>query len=208
MAVKIRYAPHITGIVVACGVLAVAIFNLSQPQSPGTSDVSFREGRSMPGWKVFHDQERGFVAAYPSGWSFTPFALSRHRSPTELFTASTGPLEPGNPRGCPLPDRALNALPEDGAMVTVQAAGASQRLPSADFPRRPRVLGPQHADSTSTTACLDDRGIGSREGWYHARFSFSDEHRAFYAYVTWGPESQTERRRAALGIVAGFEARD
>lgn len=146
---------------------------------------------------TYIDRARGFTVTYPRGWRratrrLTPALLD----PREILSAGDGPLVVQRPAtDCPqLPTRALGALGEGQALVTIQ----ERRRPStggvAGLPVRWNRLGRLMIDCVPA-------GVDGR--W----FVFTNAGRAFNALIAVGPGSTAAVGRRAIAVVNSFRAR-
>lgn len=190
------------GALLVCTVLLVAAVGALMSVLPSV-DVRLQPGPaaepSAPSqWTRYHSDEHDFEVAHPPGWNRAREPLADVRSPQEIFTVTTGEPIAGTDSGCPVPERAMRDVGADGALVTVQAAGASTRLPAADFPAKPQQFTFKHAElNTSFAECALP---GATTGW----FAFSTHSRGFYALVTVGAQATPHTRQDALRVLDTF----
>lgn len=181
-------------LVVIAGALVSALPSVDVRLQPGPA----AEPSAPSAWTRYHSLEHDFTVAHPPGWNRAHEPLADVRSPREIFTVTTGEPIAGTESGCPVPERAMRDIGADGALVTVQAAGASRRLPAADFPAKPQRFTFEHADlNTSFAECGPS---GATTGW----FTFSTHGRAFYALVTVGAQATAQTRQDALRVLDTF----
>ncbi len=91
-----------------------------------------------PGW-VIHTDDAGVSIDTPAAWNFNGDPVPRLWGPAMLFAVGTGPVPTG---GDCAPRPAIDALPKDGALFTLQEYGAVDE-PYTFSPRPDQfVLGP------------------------------------------------------------------
>jgi hypothetical protein len=136
------------------------------------------------------DEARGLSARIPPGWAvagerLTPFL----GDPKELLNVGTGPFKPGGDRCAHVPERTLEALgPEDALVTVLEFEGPSGH----EFPRRPEELLEAESMEPDSLDCLArPRDLDNR------LFAFTDAGRDFYVYVAFGERVTDERRREA-----------
>ena len=141
-------------------------------------------------WRTHVDEARGLSARIPPAWAvagerLTPFL----GDPKELLNVGTGPFKPGGDRCAHVPERTLEALgPEDALVTVLEFEGPSGH----EFPRRPEELLEAESMEPDSLDCLArPRDLDNR------LFAFTDAGRDFYVYVAFGERVTDERRREA-----------
>jgi hypothetical protein len=133
-------------------------------------------------WTSFKDEQNGFEITYPDDWNRAEESLTPELAePREIPSIGTYQLRSGG-KACIdayLPGNALEDLGTGDAFITIQESPEA-----SGFPPRPGVFGPDSARLTvdGLPAC-DVYGAVQLRGWW---FAFSDQGRAFYAFVALG----------------------
>ncbi len=178
--------------VVAMALVAVGIGALLD--RPGDLVITTPNG---DGWVTYRSQDHRFEISYPAGWNRAEERLTPQlTAPVEILTLTTGRPLVGSECG-PVPDRAMMDLDVDGTLITIQAAGPDRFL-GEQFPAKPDGFDVDDGVGVTTEACAP-------EGYWHRRFDFSHGGRAFYAYVTAGPNAD---RDLALRVLDTFHVVD
>jgi hypothetical protein len=144
----------------------------------------------------YADPARGVSATVPAGWHAAG-PLTALAFPREVVTLASFPLRRGGSCG---PDRALEAMPADGALVFVLEYRPSRGAVWTDgtrrssFPRRPPHLRLPR-DAPQTYECF-------RRPGYLLRFRDAD--RPLQIMVALGPRATATRRRAVERVLDGL----
>lgn len=154
----------------------------------------------VSGWVTYRDEAGRFSVAYPSTWhrateSLTPTLVD----PVEILSVGTYDLRPGGARCAQFPDRALDALGPEDALVSIQEERSLGR-PEWWSPR-PAHFGPEEGRGDD-----ESPGCMSRpKEFFHRWIPFQDRGRGFYAYVAIGNNASAETRRDAWAILDSLE---
>ena len=147
------------------------------------------------GWLEYVDADDMIAMHYPEEWNLAEATLSPEVvRPRELVTVTTGPLRVGAKDTCPVPYKAMRAIGDRGALVTVIGAGSGK-----GFSPRPEAF--TFADGERRTTFAYCGAPGAKTVW----FTFSDAGRDFHALVTVGRRAPGATRRAALGVLDSLE---
>lgn len=146
---------------------------------------------------TYVDRVHGFAVTYPRDWRratrrLTPVLLD----PREILSVGDGPLAVQRPAAdCPqLPTRALAALGEGQALVTIQERRRGSTGGDAGLPVRWNRLGRLMIDCVPA-------GVDGR--W----FVFTSAGRTFNTLIAVGPGSKAAVGRRAIAVVNSFRAR-
>ena len=218
-----RTRRHVAQVALSLAVLAggsaLAVSQLSRPSVEfGPADNQRGERVSGPaacGYSsqacMGYDEKRRakppISVLHPDAWKMTVM----HGGGSTSWTASTGPagrvdltdepVEPGyTPDVCMIPTDPLQAVEGDGALVTVQSMGRTQR-----FAPRPDSLsledGRPYGRPPFETHCSPPPEVTI------TGFRFRDRGRDFQAFVALGTRASDRTREIAVAVLNNFEVR-
>jgi hypothetical protein len=154
----------------------------------------------VSGWVTYRDDARGFSVAHPSTWhrateSLTPTLVD----PMEILSVGTYELRAGGQRCAQFPDRALDELGPEDALVSVQEEAVLGR--SDRWAPRPAHFGPDSGTGDDESpGCLSQR-----KEFFHRWIPFYDRGRGFYAYVAIGNDASAATRGEVWAILDSLE---
>jgi hypothetical protein len=165
-----------------------------------------------PGWTTYRDAQHGLSLTLPPGWhrarrSLTPSLID----PREIL--SIGSYRPRYKRrsrcgvpGCPMP--ALDGFGRGDVLISIQERRHVRRPRDAGFPprRRPFALEPMRLHYPPGARWRCARRVLGRTSWT----AFTDNARAFYAFVAVGRSATSVTRREARRVIETlvFDRRD
>jgi hypothetical protein len=148
----------------------------------------------------YRDDSRGFSVAYPSTWhrateSLTPTLVD----PVEILSVGTYELRLGGEQCAQFPDRALDELGPEDALVSIQEEPSLGR--PGWWSVRPTHFGPDEGrGDDESPGCLS-----RPKEFFHRWIQFQDRGRGFYAYVAMGNNASAETRKEAWAILDSLE---
>jgi hypothetical protein len=159
-------------------VLRAFVFAPSQPVAPPTATPSPHSTPSPspspppPGW-VRHTDDAGVSIDTPADWTFNGDPVPALAEPAMLFAVGTGPVPTG---GDCAPRPAIEALPKDGVLFTLQEYGNVDE--PYTFPPRPDQF-----DLGSLMGPFECFGVKAHD------IEFQDGGRFFQVFVMFGPSA-------------------
>ena len=149
----------------------------------------------VEGWLSYEDPDHGFSVHYPAGWTRSDRSLTPQLvDPAEILSVGTFPMRPGGPNCVQFPVNAITDLGPGDALISILER---ERGDVGAYPPRPEAFGPQYgSDGDESRHCLD-----APKEFSHWWIAFSDQGRAFYAYVAMGSEVTDQRRDEAWAIL-------
>jgi len=165
-------------------VLRAFLFAPSQPvasytSTPGPSSVQSTSPSPPPlGW-VTNTDNAGVSIDTPADWTFNGDPVPALAAPAMLFAVGTGPIPTG---GNCAPSPAIAALPNDGALFTLQeygsVDGSAGEWPTYTFPPRPNQF-----DLGPLMGPFECFGVKAHE------IMFQDNGRFFQVFAMFGPDA-------------------
>jgi len=150
----------------------------SMSTTPSPSTPSSSPSPPPPGW-VTHTDDAGVSIDTPAAWTFNGDPVPRLAEPFMLFAIGTGPVPTG---GDCAPRPAIDALPNDGALLTMQEyAGIDEPY---TFPPRPDQF-----DLGPLMGPFECFGVKAHE------IEFEDGGRFFQVFAMFGPDASVSLRQ-------------
>lgn len=139
----------------------------------------------------YHDMGRDYTVRVPHGWRLASKPLTPHLvSPKEILSLGTFPLRVERGGCAQMPQRAVEDMRQDDALVSIQEY---KRFDPQDFPPRPNHF----RQRPGAYECI------TRPGFHSSFLRFSEGHRSFYAVLVIGPRGPEAQ---ALGVLDSFRA--
>jgi hypothetical protein len=165
-------------------VLRAFVFAPSQPVAPPTatprphSTPNPSPSPPPPGW-VRHTDDAGVSIDTPADWTFNGDPVPALAEPAMLFAVGTGPVPTG---GDCAPRPAIEALPKDGVLFTLQEYGNVDE--PYTFPLRPDQF-----DIGSLVGPFECFGVKAND------IEFQDGSRFFQVFAMFGPDAPPSLRQ-------------
>jgi hypothetical protein len=182
----------VAGATLQVWVVAAAAPTAAQLERANAVLATLRHERAR--WRTHVDEAGRLSARIPPGWAvaherLTPFL----GDPKELLNVGTGAFKPGGDRCAHVPERTLEALgPEDALVTVVEFEGPAGH----EFPPRPAALLDAEGLEPDSRDCL-----GEPRDLDYRLFPFTEAGRDFYLYVAFGERVGPGRRREAAELV-------
>jgi hypothetical protein len=155
------------------------------------------------GWITYRDAQHGFSLTLPPGWHRARRSLTPHLiEPREILTVGSYRLRYKRRSrclvpGCPLP--ALDGFRRGDVLISIQERRHVRRPVEAGFAprRRPLALEPMRLRYPPSARWRCARRVLGRTSWT----PFTDNGRAFYAFIAVGRAAKPATRRDARRVI-------